>query len=141
VLTRALFLFEYSPFQKQPTTIEFTVSGLAEKVNSVAEPCGWAKIEQVKARAQAYAKTEAARAIRRDAMLRQVLSKYVGACHEKWLQDIGRWCWYDESSSGFKGGTPYASKEAALDDAIIMAKSGQVFAREMAKINDELKEQ
>jgi hypothetical protein len=135
------FLFEYSPFQKQPATIEFKVNGLAEKLNSVAEPCGWAKIEQAKARTQAATKAEADLARRRDAMLREVLSRHVGACNEKWLQDMGRWCWYDESSSGFKGGTPYESKEVALDDAVQRAKSGQVFRREMAKIDSELKEQ
>ena len=69
--------------------------------------------------------------------LRTALSKYVGACHEKWLK--GRWCWYDESSSGFKGGAPFESKEAALDDAVQTAKNGVVFTREMAKIENELK--
>lgn len=141
-LTKAdSFLFEYSPFQKQPTTVEFKVNGLAEKLKSIAEPCGWANIDQAKASAEAYAKAEAERASKRDAMLREVLFKYVGACREKWLQDMGRWCWYDKSSSGFKGGTPYESKEAALDDAMNMAKSGKVFTREMAKIDSELKEQ
>lgn len=135
------FLFEYSPFQKQATTIEFNVSGLAEKLRTVAETCGWAKIDQAKASVQAYTKAEGERVRKRDAMLRQALSKYVGACHEQWLQDMGRWCWYDESSTGFKGGNPYESKEAALDDAIHMAKSGQVFTREVAKIESELKEQ
>lgn len=68
-------------------------------------------------------------------------SKHVGACHEKWLQDMGRWCWYDESSTGFKGGIPFTSKEAALDDAVQRAEAGQCFAHEMAKIDSELKEQ
>ena len=34
------FLFEYSTFQQQPRTIVFNVSGLAEKLNSVAEAAG-----------------------------------------------------------------------------------------------------
>jgi hypothetical protein len=141
-LTKAdSFLFEYSPFQKQPTTIEFKVNGLAEKLGTVAETCQWAKMDQAKASAHAYAKAEAERIRKRDAMIREALSKHVGPCHEKWLQDMGRWCWYDDSSSGFKGGTPYDSKEAALNDAVNMAKSGQVFTREMAKIDSELKEQ
>jgi Type VI secretion system VasI, EvfG, VC_A0118 len=139
-LTKAdSFLFEYSPFQKQPTTIEFKVNGLAEKLNSVAEPCGWANIEQAEARTQAAMKAEAERVRKRDAMLREVLSRHVGACHEKWLQDMGRWCWYDESSNGFKGGTPFESKEAALDDAVQRAKSGQLFTHEVAQIYSQLK--
>ncbi|MBZ5547044.1 MAG: type VI secretion protein [Acidobacteriia bacterium] len=135
------FLFEYSPFQKQPTTVEFKVNGLAEKLTSVAEPCGWARIEEAKARAQAYAKGEPERARKRDAMLREALSRHVGACHEKWLQDMGRWCWYDESAYGFKGGIPFESKEAALDDAVQRTKSGQFFTHEMAQIDSELKEE
>lgn len=133
------FLFEYRPFQKQPTTIEFKVSGLANKLSSVAQPCGWEKIDQAKASAKAAAKDAAELARRRDAMLREVLSKHVGACHEEWLQAMGRWCWYDESSLGFKGGAPYESREAALDDAVQMAKSGRVFTRETKQIDSELK--
>jgi Type VI secretion system VasI, EvfG, VC_A0118 len=139
-LTKAhSLLVEYSPFQKQPTTIEFKVNGLAEKLNSVAEPCGWSKIEQAKARSEAAMKAAAERVRKRDAMLREVLSRYVGACHEKWLQDLGRWCWYDDSSNGFKGGTPFESKDAALADAVQRAKSGQLFTSEVALIDSQLK--
>ena len=134
------FLFEYKPFQKQPTTVVFKVNGLAEKLGPLEEACGWVKIDQAKANANAAAKAYFERTRKCEAMLREVLSRYVGACHEKWLQDMGRWCWYDEASSGFKGGTPFESKEAALDDAVQTAKSGQLFTHEVAQIDSQLKE-
>jgi hypothetical protein len=134
------FLFEYRPFQKQPTTIVFKVNGLAEMLSSVAEPCGWAKIDQAKASANAAAKVEAERAHKRDQMIRDMLSKHVEPCHEEWLRVQGRWCWYDAGDPYFKnGGAPAESREAALEDAIQTAKSGRVFAREMEKIDSELK--
>lgn len=150
-LTKAdSFLVEYSPFQARPITLEFKVNGLVEKLSAVAEACEWARIDRDEATARAFAKAKAERAKadaeaeaelarRRDTALREVLLKRVGACHEKWLQDLGRWCWYDESSSGYKGGMPFESKEAALDDVMTRAKSGQVFRCEMEEIERELR--
>lgn len=135
------FLFEYKPFQKQPKTVEFKVNGLADKLGPLEEACGWAKIDQAKARAQAAVKADAELPRKRDALVRQVLSKHVEACREKWLQDKNRWCWYDDSNASFKGGAPFESREAALDDAVHMAKFGQFFTAEMAQIKSKLGDQ
>jgi hypothetical protein len=128
-------LFEYRPFDKQATTIEFKVAGLAENLGTIADACGWEKIDQVKAIAKATAKAAAERALRRDAKLREVISKHVRPCREdRW------WCWYDEADPSFKnGGPPNRTKDGALDDAVQMAKSGRVFMREVAQIDSQLK--
>lgn len=85
-------LIEYKPFQRPPTTIEFKVAGLGEKLGAVAEPCRWAQIDQAKAAAQAAVKAKAERARRRDAMLREVLSKHVEPCREQWPRLETPWC-------------------------------------------------
>jgi hypothetical protein len=75
----------------------------------------------------------------RDIKIRQVLSGYVVPCHEAWLREKGRWCWYDASDSFFKdGGSPKETKEAALDDAVYIAKTGRVFVKQLAEIDREL---
>ena len=76
----------------------------------------------------------------RDIKIRQVLSGYVVPCHEAWLREKGRWCWYDTKDSyAMNGGAPFATKEAALDDAVWMAKAGRVFVRQLEQIDHELK--
>lgn len=141
LLTKAdSFLFEYRPFQKQPTTIEFKVAGLAERLSAVSDACGWAKIDRAKAVADAAAKADAELARKRDRMIREALSKHVEPCHEEWLREKGRWCWYDPADSYFKnGGSPAESREAALKDAIETAKFGRVFKKEIEQIDGELK--
>ncbi|MBZ5614157.1 MAG: type VI secretion protein [Acidobacteriia bacterium] len=135
------FLFEYKPFQKQPTTVEFKVKGLTEKLGPVEEACGWAKIDQAKATAAAAAKRDTERERQRDAMLREALSKLVHPCREEYLKTQGEWwCWYDPDDSFYKnGGPPTRTKEEAIDDAVERAKSGRIFVREMEQINRKLK--
>jgi type VI secretion system (T6SS) VasI/EvfG family protein len=139
--TAESFLFEYKPFRQSPTTIEFKVAGLGEKLGTIAEACRWSQIDQAKAAAKAAAKAKAERARRQDAMLREVLSKHVEPCREQWprFKDTP-WCFYDEANSVLRhGSAPKESREAALDYAVQLAKSGTVFIREMADINRELK--
>ena len=138
--TAELFLFEYKPFQHSPSTIEFKVAGLGEKLGTIAEACRWVQIDQAKAAANAAVKAKAERARRQDAMLREVLSKHVEPCREQWPRFRTPWCFYDERNSVFRyGSAPKESREAALDYAVQLAKSGTVFIREMADINRELK--
>ena len=137
--TRTL-LFEYQPFQKSPATVEFNLAGLADHLDAVATACNWAKIDQAKAEAARNAKAAAELNRVREVKIRGTLAKYVEPCHEAWLRDKGRWCWYDLNDSFFKdGGSPKETKEAALDDAVYMAKSGRVFVKQLAEIDRELK--
>ena len=73
--------------------------------------------------------------------IREEIAKHVEPCRETFLRVKGYWCWYDPHDYTFKyGGSPQASSEAALENAISLAKEGRVFVEELEQIDRELKQ-
>jgi hypothetical protein len=105
------FLFEFTPFQERERALSFDVSGLDAKLAKISDACDWDAVD--KSRAQ-------------DAALRERLSRYVHQCDSSGAF-AGEWCWSDPDDAIFRSDTPSTTKEAALDEAVRMARAGVAF--------------
>lgn len=106
--------------QSWARSISFDVSNLGPKLQRISEVCGWAGIDESRARAKAA-----------NAALRARLTQYVHPCAETPdIQEVlgKRWCWSD--SDGNLGDQGFAkTREKALDDAVEVARTGLAFKR------------
>jgi len=130
------FYIEYHPYQRVPDAIIFNVAGL-----SAALPQGETAIRKKKhdddntagAALRAPVKKEYDDNGAAGAELRARILPHIHACsQQRYNGDLlfpGQWCWTDPDGRFNRDGTPFATKEEALRDAMRMAREGQAFTR------------
>jgi len=113
------FYIEYRPYQRVPDTIIFNVTGLS------------AALPQAEMAAHKRKHDDSSAA---GAALRERILPHVHECSQRGYDGgsflPGQWCWTDPMDTQFNhDGTPFATKEEAVRDAMRMARMGLAFTR------------
>lgn len=115
------FLFEFTPFQQRERAVSFDVSGLDAKLTKISDACDWDAVDKSRAEAKIA-----------DAALRERISHYVHQCDSSGAF-AGDWCWSDPDDVLYSTENPAPTKEAALEEAVRIAREGLAFKSKSSK--------
>lgn len=98
--------FAFIPFNANPATIEFDVSGLAQLLSQVGDACNWAAYDRRQSAVKSVKATRLAKA-----------AAEVEPCRKE--SNANRWCWHNADDSFYNSElASWDSKDAAIRHAI-----------------------